>query len=135
MMPGMRRAHLMHWFWRAAIAVGVASAYVVSLYLPPLAGLPPWSWLGRASLYLMGVAGRLCGYGLGFSGAAPWQYNTVVALINYLPAILVALIAYGVVTRFVDRNRAHRGETRCRRCGYILRGLTEPRCPECGEGI
>ena len=26
-------------------------------------------------------------------------------------------------------------ETRCRRCGHILRGLTEPRCPECGEGI
>ena len=26
-------------------------------------------------------------------------------------------------------------ETLCRRCGYILRGLTEPRCPECGEPI
>ena len=27
------------------------------------------------------------------------------------------------------------GETRCRKCGYILRGITEPRCPECGEKI
>jgi len=27
------------------------------------------------------------------------------------------------------------GETRCRKCGYILRGITEPRCPECGERI
>jgi hypothetical protein len=26
-------------------------------------------------------------------------------------------------------------ETRCRKCGYIFRGLTEPRCPECGERI
>ncbi len=26
-------------------------------------------------------------------------------------------------------------ETRCRACGYILRGLSEPRCPECGERI
>lgn len=26
-------------------------------------------------------------------------------------------------------------ETRCRKCGYILRGLSEPRCPECGESI
>ena len=26
-------------------------------------------------------------------------------------------------------------ETRCRKCGYILRGITEPRCPECGERI
>jgi len=26
-------------------------------------------------------------------------------------------------------------ETRCRKCQYILRGLSEPRCPECGEVI
>ena len=29
-----------------------------------------------------------------------------------------------------------RGEDcRCRRCGYILHGISEPRCPECGERI
>lgn len=35
-----------------------------------------------------------------------------------------------------DRS-VHRGdgETRCRKCKYILRGLSEPRCPECGEPI
>ncbi len=26
-------------------------------------------------------------------------------------------------------------ETRCRKCGYILKGITEPRCPECGTRI
>lgn len=26
-------------------------------------------------------------------------------------------------------------ETVCRKCGYILKGLAEPRCPECGEQI
>jgi hypothetical protein len=26
-------------------------------------------------------------------------------------------------------------ETRCRQCAYILRGIPEPRCPECGEKI
>ena len=26
-------------------------------------------------------------------------------------------------------------ETCCRKCLYILRGITEPRCPECGERI
>ena len=25
--------------------------------------------------------------------------------------------------------------TRCGACGYILKGLTAPRCPECGKGI
>ena len=27
------------------------------------------------------------------------------------------------------------GQTRCRKCRHILRGITEPRCPECGEPI
>jgi hypothetical protein len=27
------------------------------------------------------------------------------------------------------------GEIRCRKCRYILRGISEPRCPECGERI
>ncbi len=27
------------------------------------------------------------------------------------------------------------GELRCRKCRYVLRGLSEPRCPECGERI
>ena len=27
------------------------------------------------------------------------------------------------------------GETRCRKCRYFLRGISEPRCPECGERI
>ena len=26
-------------------------------------------------------------------------------------------------------------ETRCRKCRYILRGISEPRCPECGTPI
>ena len=27
------------------------------------------------------------------------------------------------------------GELRCRKCRYVLHGLSEPRCPECGEPI
>jgi len=27
------------------------------------------------------------------------------------------------------------GELRCRKCRYILKGLSEPRCPECGTPI
>jgi len=36
-----------------------------------------------------------------------------------------------VVISAFQRDRA----CRCRNCGYILRGLSEPRCPECGEAI
>lgn len=37
----------------------------------------------------------------------------------------------------VDDVMAFTGDTqtRCRQCRHILRGITEPRCPECGEAI
>ena len=45
--------------------------------------------------------------------------------------MVLALIVYGLLTHWwgpkLDR------ETRCRKCGYILRGISEPRCSECGE--
>ena len=46
-----------------------------------------------------------------------------------VPGIAVAVVAYRRLRGGGD------GETRCRACGYILRGLSEPRCPECGERI
>ena len=50
-----------------------------------------------------------------------------------LPGIVAAglMMAIGV-------RRGHQrevSETRCRKCEYILRGLREPICPECGERI
>jgi hypothetical protein len=50
-----------------------------------------------------------------------------------IPALLGILIYAGLTWRYgpirIDP------ETRCRKCGYILRGISEPRCPECGERI
>ncbi len=51
------------------------------------------------------------------------------------PVFLVPVVIYGVLTRRYYKAKLHDGELRCRKCNYILRGLTEPRCPECGEGI
>lgn len=56
------------------------------------------------------------------------------------PAFLALPIALTVATCFgwlLVTLSAVRGdnETRCRRCNHILRGLTQPRCPECGEPI
>ena len=53
-------------------------------------------------------------------------------------SLATALIAAIKTYAFVDARyglRAKENETRCRRCNYILRGITEPRCPECGERI
>ena len=46
-----------------------------------------------------------------------------------LPGVMLAVLIYATGKPFTDT------ETRRRQCGYVLRGLTEPRCPECGEGI
>ena len=48
---------------------------------------------------------------------------------------VVAITVYGLLTRYASPETLAERETRCRKCGYILRGITEPRCPECGERI
>ena len=47
----------------------------------------------------------------------------------------IVLAVYGLLTRRYYKSKGQDGETHCRKCNYILRGLTEPRCPECGERI
>lgn len=44
-----------------------------------------------------------------------------------------AIGVYAWVTKYAQGPLGP--ETRCRKCQYILRGITEPRCPECGERI
>ncbi len=51
------------------------------------------------------------------------------------PPIVFAVFVYGFITRYLPSRQAIDGHLRCRKCNYILRGLTEPRCPECGERI
>jgi hypothetical protein len=48
--------------------------------------------------------------------------------------MLICLSAYGILTSLFSLKRPD-NETHCRRCGYILCGITEPQCSECGERI
>ena len=55
------------------------------------------------------------------------MYSDRVEFPIWLPGLIVAiptLLVWRIVPKF---PRGH-----CRRCGYNLTGLTEPRCPECG---
>jgi hypothetical protein len=47
---------------------------------------------------------------------------------------LTAAACFGWLLLFLSERRGD-NETRCRKCRHILRGLSEPRCPECGERI
>ncbi|MCH8851065.1 MAG: hypothetical protein IID41_00270 [Planctomycetes bacterium] len=44
-------------------------------------------------------------------------------------------IATAVLAHVLTPKEILDGHTRCGKCGYILKGLTEPRCSECGERI
>lgn len=50
------------------------------------------------------------------------------------PASLLAVLTYAALTRRLG-HPVFDGYARCRRCNYILRGLSKPRCTECGERI
>jgi hypothetical protein len=110
------------WFWRGAIAVAAALAFsaintlmllsngpVRSLGLGLRAQLEPWTGLIGAQV-LTGV------------------------IMDAVPLLAVGFGTYGLTT-WAAGQRVGDGETHCRQCGYILRGLSEPRCPECGEAI
>lgn len=60
---------------------------------------------------------------------SPW-YRPVPYAVPIV-AIGLAVFVYG----WLSQVRSGEHETRCRRCQYILRGLSEPRCPECGTSI
>ena len=48
---------------------------------------------------------------------------------------LIAPLAASVLTHVLTPKTVKDEHTRCGKCGYILKGLTEPRCSECGERI
>jgi ABC-type Co2+ transport system permease subunit len=58
----------------------------------------------------------------------------VIFFVAALPVAVLGAFVAAMVASTYRRRRPDR-ETRCRKCGYILRGITEPRCPECGERI
>jgi len=57
--------------------------------------------------------------------AAAW----LVQRLKTLPAIIVIVLLIHSSRMQTDL------ETKCRKCSHVLRGITRPRCPECGEKI
>lgn len=114
----------MHWFWRAAIATAVSLVYAwIVLILQVSVFVPLIDWIMRAV------------FGRSTTGPDDWQTVFVVTVLYFLPTVVLAFVAYATLTRWLGPSVPDHSETRCRKCGYILRGISEPRCPECGEKI
>lgn len=87
------------------------------------------------------TANRVITAVLGLAAAAAWVFTVLQARARYAVPIaylacaitLTAVACYGWLLVWLADRRDR--ETRCRHCGYILRGLREPRCPECGEPV
>ena len=125
----------MHWTIRLGIALVATVGWLVGLYAPVVGSLPPWSWHGQITIRLIGIAGELFGHPWGSSAAPRWQYDAATAVIHHIPTVLITFAVYGVLSLVFHSKRAVPDETCCRQCGYILRGLKEARCPECGEQV
>ena len=52
-----------------------------------------------------------------------------------IKSIVISLTGVALASFVLRRRFAESKKTRCGKCGYILRGITEPRCPECGERV
>ena len=112
------------WYWRMVIAIAVGCvAFAVMTKIVVLA------WFGESSLW------RIASF---IDSILGWDYRDYGPVINVLfiglPTALAAVLTYCLVTKRYGPKPID-SETRCRKCGYILRGITEPRCSECGERI
>jgi hypothetical protein len=117
----------MHWFWRGAIAV------VICLVCNPLiewiriiAGIHVfpgtwWEYIDEPlDFYVLVFIIKWMGL---------WDHLQVIAL------CLIAMVSWVALVRWTGHGSKTSNETRCRKCGYILRGISDPRCSECGEQI
>ena len=110
---------MMHWFWRAAIAV--VAAVVLSVALVALV-----QYVGLlAYIQKLGPKGS-------------HGFIQFIAFMS-IPSVM-SLAVFGGLTQLLARLRRAKGNRRrkkglCLKCGYNLKGNVSGVCPECGEQI
>ena len=86
------------------------------------------------SVIVGGIAGSAAFAWFMFFGH-PYSGGDVPPLIAALSIFLSGPTITTVFLYALTPRETKDGHTRCGKCGYILKGLTEPRCSECGERI
>ena len=76
------------------------------------------------------------GFGL-LTGKPTWIMSPVIGFLGSIWWLPVGVVAVAVdcerATREVKRTFREVNPSRCVECSYCLKGLSEPRCPECGQ--
>lgn len=106
----------MHWISRAILAVGLGGFI--------------GGGLGLVAVLSAATGSRA----VSLPSTSYWWFDAWAPCFLVLPAACLTMLVYGITTA-VFCPRPVSNETRCRKCQYILRGIPEPRCPECGERI
>jgi hypothetical protein len=107
--------------WKGAAAAGWAT---LGLLVGSIPGCSMTMWFG-----LMAV-------NLGADDPAIPGASPILAAVRFWSAIWIGGAALGAVCAFWVGQRLRRPEPherRCATCGYLLIGLPERRCPECGQ--
>lgn len=110
----------MYWLWRVAVSVSVASI---------LGGF--YNYWGRTQSPIAYTVWEVV-----YRLPVPYwaQYVAHHAITYCLPVALASVSMFALLTRYCSGSSIP-DNLRCRKCGYALIGLSEPRCPECGEPI
>jgi hypothetical protein len=113
----------LHWFWQGMIAALIGAA----------AGTG-WVTLIVATrhTYWLSLAHHVLVDGMRFPQYVGWS----IAYTVFLGALAVLMsLAISELLASLQEPKSRDDELHCCHCNYILRGLSEPRCPECGEMI
>ena len=113
--------------------------------LPPSDDLETWDMLGGALIMpgphpgqgswptptFSNLGGLICPYE--FVMVMPDMRVAGVAFPHWVVCVAALIYPIAVLVRRLVARRRRPGH--CVKCGYDLRGLPEPRCPECGTGF
>ncbi len=94
-----------------------------------------WWWFrfGVISLLVQLGTGALASFVSGMMLVNPLPFAPHIYFLVSSLALLAAL--GGLVMACIKHAEEDTEHLRCLKCGYILKGLSEPRCPECGKQI
>ena len=99
-----------------------------------------WGWSAFVACWLLPAAGAIWTVWIKLVETLAWvNYPLIDTGRGYLAANFAAVIlglafVAGAVLRRHVVAAVTADSLRCQTCGYLLRGLPEPRCPECGRG-